>query len=160
MEFIINQNMRKNILSEDVSINLGHFIEAGGSPIDIYIPTDISNAIGDKHLTGKLSSYPIYKNGECYNIECDVDPDMGYMNWGDKSEWFCRLTSLLYPLAMRLKKEYEMMEANTQKEDAPLLINEVRKGDEYLCFHSLYDLYVEELIIDTDKMTIEMELGS
>ena len=152
--------MRKNILSEDVSINFGYFIEVGDSPIDIHIPTDICNAIGGKHLKGKLSSYPIYKNGECYDIECEVDPDMGYMNWGDKKEWFCRLTSLLYPLAMRLKKEYEVMEANTKKEDAPMLINEVRIGDKYHCFHSLYDLYVEKLIIDTDEMTIEMELGS
>ena len=152
--------MKRNILSKDVLINLGNFIEAGGSPIDIYIPTDISNAIGGKHLTGKLSSYPIYKNGECYDIECDIDPDMGCMNWGYKSEWFCRLTSLLYPLAMRLKQEYEVMKANTQEVDAPMLLNEVRKGDDYECFHSLHDLYVEEIVVDTDEMTIEMVLGS
>ena len=152
--------MRKNILPKDVSINIGHFIEMGDSPIDFHFDGDLCNEIKDNTLNGLMSSYPIYKDGKCYELKVEVDPKMYCVNWCGKEEWHCTLTNLIYPMAMRLKEEYELMEANTQKEDAPMLLNEVRIGNTYKCWHTLYDLYVEELIVDTDKMTIEMELGS
>lgn len=152
--------MRKNILPNNVSINLGHFIEMGESPIDYFYVDDFCDEIKDNTLNGIMSSYPIFKDGECYKLEVEVDPMMHCVNWCGREEWHCMLTNLIYPMAMRIKEEYELMEVNTQKKDMPMLYNEIRKGDAYECWHTLYDLYVEELIVDTDKMTIEMELGS
>lgn len=153
--------MKKNILIDGMSINLGHLIEQDfESPINYHIPTDICNIIGENTIKGKLSSYPIYKDGECYPLDFDLKPEMGYSNWNGKKDYFCFLTDLLKPFAMRLKKEYDMMKNNTEKVDNPFVLNECRSGENYECWHSIYDLYVEGLILDTDDMSITMELGS
>ena len=86
--------MKIDLIDENVSISLGALIEQGDSPIDIYIPSRICNEIRGKHFMGKFSSYPIYKNDKCYDIECEVDPNMMCICWGGEEEWSCRLTNL------------------------------------------------------------------
>ena len=152
--------MRKNIKPKFVTINLGYFIESGGSPIDLYLPQALCKEIKFNKLKGIMSSYPIYKEGDCYELTVDVDTKMYCFNWDGKKQWTCTLADIIYPLAMRLKEEYDTMFAETTKEDNSLLLNEIRKGDTYDCYHSLSDLYVEEIIIDTEKLTVEMVLGS
>lgn len=151
--------MKVDLLPEDVSINIGHLIEAGGSPVDIILPSEICNQIQFENLYGTVDSYPIFKNGECYDLHAEVNPQMTCVCFGDEKHWRCSLTNLVYPLAMRLKNEYDIMEAHTKAASTNLL-NEVREGEEYECLHSLSDLYVEELNVDTDAMTVEMVLGS
>ena len=153
--------MKKDILIDGMSINLGQLIEQDfESPINYHIPTDICNSIGDSTIKGKMSSYPIYKDGKCYPIEFEFKPEMGYCDWGGRKDYFCFLTDIIKPFAMRMKEEFDKMEEKTEKKDIPMLINECRSGENYECWHSIYDLYVEELILDTDDMSITMELGS
>ena len=153
--------MKKSILIDGLSINLGAFIEHGcESVIDYHIPTDICNSIGDSTIKGKMSSYPIYRDGDCYPIEFEFKPDMGWLNWNGEKEYCCYLTDILKPFAMRMKEEFDKMEEKTEKKDNPVLINECRSGENYECWHSIYDLYVERLVLDTKDMSITMELGS
>ena len=107
-----------------------------------------------------MDSYPICKNGEYYELSTEICPNMVCGCWGGGKEWSCRLTDIIYPLALRLKQEYDVMEANTKREEPPRLQNEVRTGDEYECYHSLYDIWIEEVIVDTDNLTVEMIVGS
>ena len=57
-------------------------------------------------------------------------------------------------------QEEQATQEETTKEDNPLLINEIREGSIYECIHTLSDIYVDEIIIDTEKLTVEMVLGS
>jgi len=152
--------MRKNIIPQSVTINLGSFIESGGSPIDLFLPNTLCKKIQFNKLKGVMSSYPILKEGDFYELSVDVEPKMIFSNWGGEKHWTCLLSNIIYPMAMRLKEEYDTMVSETTKEDNPLLINEIREGSIYECIHTLSDIYVDEIIIDTEKLTVEMVLGS
>lgn len=152
--------MRNNIIPQSVTINLGSFIESGGSPIDLFLPNTLCKKIQFNKLKGVMSSYPILKEGDFYELSVEVEPKMVFSNWGGEKQWTCLLSNIIYPMAMRLKEEYDTMVSETKKEDNPFFYNEIRKGGTYECYHSLSDLYVEEIIIDTDNLTVEMVLGS
>lgn len=133
--------MKVDLINERMTINLGALIEQGGSSIDVYIPNAICERIKDKPLKGIFCSYPIYKDGECFELECEVNPQMGVSFFG-KTEYWCRLSNLILPMGLKLKELYDNMTEGME------------------CYHTLYSLWVEELVVDTDEMTITMSLGS
>ena len=172
-----------DILPKGMTIYPAMIAEYGGSPVNYRIEGRVAKLIAEKGVTGIVSSYPVYKNGECYDLKVDYDEDIvwyclikkGSNGWVreygcgvapkkeeeyEKPTYDFDLFDIVVPLVMRLKGEYDTMVESTKKKETPMLINECREGGEYECWHAFEDLVIEGLVLDTDDMTITMEIGS
>lgn len=111
---------------------------------------DIIEMLAGKTVKIKASSYPVYKNGECYPLSVSVKlncyPEI--------------LNDIIYPIALEKQKAYKEMEKATEKKECPELINQVRTGAEYSCWHQFGDIVAESLELDTDTMEITLHCGS
>lgn len=152
--------MKIDILPKDVTINLGHFLQAESCPIDVLVPDNISNMIQDKCLRGILYSYPIYKNDKCYRLKVNINPKQACSDYCGKKHWSGLLSNYIRPLALRLKEEFDMLEAKANSDRFPYLQGVIIDGEKFSCLHSLDNPYVDGIEIDTSRNTIELIVGS
>lgn len=169
-----------DLLPEGMTISPAMIAEIGGSPVSYRIGGKIAKLIAEKGLKGKVSSYPVYRDGKCYDLDVDFDEDLvWYSSYiegtntyecgtgvapkkkGYKVDYDFDLFEIVVPMVMRLKSEYDLMEQSTEKtKKDPMMLNECRAGGEYTCLHEFEDLVIEEIVLDTDTMIVSMFCGS
>ena len=150
-----------NMLPDGMTINPSELLEYGGCPVSYWIEGRVAKLLAEKDVKGVISSYPIYKDGKTYPLEVEFDEDIvhydayveGTSLWesgvgvapkmkGYKVDYSFDLFDIVFPMVVRLKEEYDL------------------RCDEYECWHSFEDLVIEDIYMDTDSMTIHMEMGS
>lgn len=170
--------MKIDLLPKSVNADLEVLAEMECCPIGVYAKGTAAKRIAEKGVKGVVSSYPIYKDGNCYDIEIDLAPNVWYTTTNDGRQFECGyghaperkgwttkysievMNDIAMPMIKRLKEEYDKCIAETERIDTPMLVNESREGGGYECWHAFGDLVLEGLVLDTDTMTIEMEIGS
>lgn len=63
--------MKIELITGENSIHLSSVLKAKKFPIDIFLPNEVWY-MRNKTVKAVFSSYPIYKDGECFDMSCDI----------------------------------------------------------------------------------------
>ena len=124
--------MRIN-LAPNVDFNLDRILNTSNLPVYIHLPKEAYGEIGKELVyRARIDSYPIFKDGELFDIEFKFVPlGVGYF-----------VTDYLIPIGKELRRLYDNMEQGM------------------VSYHLFRNLFVEEFYYDTDTKTFGWTIGS